>query len=773
MHVLKMSNQSSALSFNIASSPLPPSRKRLSYRRAYYHLVNIEEHPEILPLAYDEVERRFEGAKIDLSAHSKPRNDSADIADCLTKLIQFLAGQRDTLGEIGSPAAGDVDRPRSFHYFVQYTPTALVDGCWLQNGSRVSTAHTKTGAALAGLYQHQVRGFVADPARHFVADYRAVSSRLRAKPSDVSSYSFAECTDFAEKNFALPIFLLSIAQFPRTFLAEIVGLNLVWQFLDLSALGPRLLRHVCEAFELPPLDDGLLDPAYFETGREMALASAFTLLQSAAAGAFDQTWTGLLRGVAAGIEAVTEWFDAARGSAPSGAADPRRQMIELLRQKAPHARGYHGGRTLGSHRIDDYFDPDNFDGEALLDALSRSPWVKRGKSEKSALLGRLIDFGGPMTGVFSPAEQQVIRNWIDSLPSDDIKPDSHRPAVSGKPQLHSVSIPQEEIQLEGRCWESSDVQRRSKLLYGKCSLRDLYHHLVNIEFYPDVLPVAERYAGIRLERSMASLWNGERPIPSRRYDPAALEQWVYAKHREQVDSYRPPNDRPGVSREAFIEANVQLAPLILIDGSWLQGIASSALIHTAVGRMLFHVFVEETGEGRAEQHHANIYRNLLEAMGVYAPPVDSKEFAHWDRLQDESFEVPTFWLSISYFPRHFLPEILGMNLAVELAGVGGPYMEARDTLRRFRYPTLFVDVHNAADNVTEGHAALAMNAIKLYLDEVAERDGPHNVDRIWHRVWSGVRSTLPQIGQARLIAHRIKQRVFAEDPKLVPLIFPS
>ena len=51
-------------------------------------------------------------------------------------------------------------------------------------------------------------------------------------------------------------------------------------------------------------------------------------------------------------------------------------------------------------------------------------------------------------------------------------------------------------------------------------------------------------------------------------------------------------------------------------------------------------------------------------------------------------------------------------------------MEARDTLRRFRYPTLFVDVHNAADNVTAGHSAWAMNTIKRYMDEVAERDGP-------------------------------------------------
>jgi hypothetical protein len=119
-----------------------------------------------------------------------------------------------------------------------------------------------------------------------------------------------------------------------------------------------------------------------------------------------------------------------------------------------------------------------------------------------------------------------------------------------------------------------------------------------------------------------------------------------------------------------------------------------------------------------------------------------------------------------------MPEILGLNLAVELAGLGGPYMEARDTLRVFRYPTIFVELHNAADNITSGHSGWAVRAIKRYMVEVAEREGPHNVDQVWYRVWSGVRLTLPQIGRFRLLAHRAKRRLFGHDPRFVPLIFP-
>ena len=104
--------------------------------------------------------------------------------------------------------------------------------------------------------------------------------------------------------------------------------------------------------------------------------------------------------------------------------------------------------------------------------------------------------------------------------------------------------------------------------------------------------------------------------------------------------------------------------------------------------------------------------------------------------------------------------------------MAGLYLEARDTLRHFGFPSTFVDLHNAADNVSDGHAAWSMNAIKRYLEEVATREGPHNVDYVWRRVWSGVRATLPQIGALRLMTHRIRARLFGvpEEPR-VPLIF--
>lgn len=774
MLVTEVNRDSLTPSFVEDDSSHPPVPTQLSYRRAFYHLVNVEEHPEVLPLAYDIIGTRLANAPRGPADGISAPTKSSDVGTPLAELLERLSGLRQRFAHPWRHSSEDLTRRQVLHYYMQYMPMAFVDGCWLQCGLRVATAHTQLGASLTGLYQHQVRAFVADPGRHFVADYRAVYERLGSPLEEVSSYSFAERPDLRAQSFALPIFLLGVTQFTRSFPAEILGINLVWQFLDLSAFGPDLIRDTCKAYELPALGEDLNDPEHLEKGREMAHEAVVGYLQQYDGAGIADAWTGLLRGVSAGVDAWTEWFERTKSAAPSGPPDPRQEMIDMLWRKAPHARGYHAEKRLGTDRIDDLFDTSTFDGAAFLDALAESPLVRTGRSGKSQLLSRLIGFGGPMLAVFSPIEQRIIQSWIDTLPPRDATPESAATETNEDGEQETLQPTKtDEPCVEGRSWTATDFRRRSDRLYGKINVRELYHYLVNVEFYPDILPMAERFAHDRLERSMAMLWKGERPIPSRRYDPEALERWVNKKHREQVDSYRPPDVRPEAPKEAFIEATVQLAPLILIDGGWLQGMASPSLIHTAVGRMLFHVLVEELGEGKPEEHHANVYRDLLKAMGEEAPPVDTWEFARWTRLLDSSFDVPALWLTISCFPRHFLPEILGLNLAVELAGVGGPYMEARDTLRRFRYPTLFVDVHNAADNVSVGHAAWAMNAIKRYMDEVADRDGPHNVDRAWHRVWAGVRATLPQIGRARLVAHRIRKRFFGEDPTLVPLIFPS
>ena len=758
-------------SFN-HDGPNEPEPMKLTMRRAYNLLVNVEEHPEIIPFAFDVVAQQFEITGDDLR-ELRPMGHRAEWKLQALALTQTISKRRKDPTPHFDSVLLDQGRREVMHFYQQYMPMALVDGCWLQTAGRVPTAHTRIGAAITGLYQHQLRAFVADPGRHFVNDYKRAFARIAGDIEEVSTRSFSERSEFFDESLELPVVMLSLAQFARSRVPEIVGANLAWTLLQIPSFGLQLISKFCAAFGMPKLNSDLNEPSYLEKGTELALRAAEILMEEAGAGQKENVWSSLLAGAEAVIRLWEEWLVATQRSAPPRPPDPRQEMINLLWRKAPYAQGYHGKRSLGDKLIDDHLDAETFDGPELLSALTNSPWVRPGQADRSPLLNQLIGFGGPMHGVFNALEQQTIRQWINSLPLRE----GGQPAAKVEPgQVMQESRMKPEIParkvLEGRLWHPNHIRLRSNAVYGKCSVRELYHHLVNVEFYPDILPIAEQFVRDRLERSMASILTRERPIPSRRYDPTALDRWVDEKHRSQVDAYCPPSERPQVSREAFIEATVQLAPLILIDGAWLQGMASPATIHTTVGRMLFHVFFEEIGEGNSCKHHANIYRELLGAMGINAPAIESREFIEWDRLDAQSFEIPVLWLAISCFPRHFMPEILGLNLAVELAGVGAPYMEARDTLRKFGYPTLFVDVHNAADNVTAGHSAWALNAIKRYMDELAERSGPHSLDETWHRVWSGVRLTLPQIGRFKLFGHRVTRRFLATDQRFVPLIFP-
>lgn len=743
------------LSFESGDPSLDPSPRPIGTRSAYYYLVNIDEYPEMLPLAQQVVAEHIQALRgqseslpADLASF---KNDAATLPQVLDNLRELST----TNSKPWDDGKEEWAKARVLHYFTQFTPTALVDACWMRCAPRVPTAHTEVASRLTRLYAHAVRVRTEDPGRHFIHGYRELFQRLASPLQGVTSRSFVERSDLLDFGFELPVLLLSIGQFPRSYLPELLGLNLSWHYLDNASFGPAVIRDTCVLHSLPLLGDDLGGLEHAEQGRTFALEAAEVYLRDRSGACREESWRRLWCGLAMGTLAWGRWLAEARDSTPRGAPDPRSEMIELMRRKAPHAHGYHTEKRIGADRIDNHLNPDRFDPSAVLDHLAGSPFIVPGKPDESAFVQGLVQFGGPMIAIFSAEELETVRSWISSL-----SPSTDPPAKEVTEPAPGLVQSEENHHPVRRTWSSAVFSRRSRQRYAGCTIRELYYHLVNVEFFPDVLPVAKRFAQDWLERTAATNRGGVRPLPCPHYDQDTLQNWVYAKHRQQVDSYRPWDGAPRVSKEAFIDATAQLAPLILLDGSWIQGVTNAGMIHTSIGGKLFHIFYEEVGLGDAAGHHANIYRELLSAMGVTQASFDSMDFALSTDFRNSSFDVPVLWLCLSYFPRHFLPEILGLNMAVELAGLGGPYLEARDTLRHFGFPSTFVDLHNAADNVSVGHAAWALDAIQTYMDEVAAREGPHNLDLAWRRVWTGIRSTLPRCSRVRLIAHRVARRLF-------------
>ncbi len=276
-------------------------------------------------------------------------------------------------------------------------------------------------------------------------------------------------------------------------------------------------------------------------------------------------------------------------------------------------------------------------------------------------------------------------------------------------------------------------------------LRQLYHQLLHIEEHPEARPAALGYAHASLDYALENLPQAANDdhAPPEHYAPGVVEAWVERRHAREMETYVPSNanEAPPYSKEELVESCVQLAPALFIDGAWVQGVGRLRLgAEGETGRRLFKVFYDEAGCGSVQNHHGNVYRALLRQMEAEPPAFDSADFARWPRFQEMSFHAPVLWMSLSEFPQRFLPETRGLNLAIELAGVGGAYKTGSDAMRYYGFNPHFLELHEEADDVDDGHTAWSLGALTRHLEHVAATGSDADVQAVWRRVRTGLRA---------------------------------
>jgi hypothetical protein len=277
--------------------------------------------------------------------------------------------------------------------------------------------------------------------------------------------------------------------------------------------------------------------------------------------------------------------------------------------------------------------------------------------------------------------------------------------------------------------------------HAPSNLRELYFVLQGRALAPRTQRLAIDYATRWLARARRSLDRSERGLPVV-WRVGALHAWLLDQHDRHGLEFERSDPANMPSRDAVIDSTLQLAPLTLIDGSWLQGFSDWRLAASQVGFALFQTYWDELGNGRHALNHPKIYRDGLREMGIELPPTGTRAFAHDARLRDESFRLPVYWLCLDKLPRTFMPEILGMNLAMELSGVGGSYRSARRFLKHYGYGTRFVDIHNTIDNVSTGHSAWAVDSIDAFMRQTAFAS-PTTMKACWQRIRVGYESLAP------------------------------
>ncbi|MFD0306428.1 iron-containing redox enzyme family protein [Streptomyces sp. NPDC127119] len=613
-------------------------------------------------------------------------------------------------------------------------PLAVQDGAWLQWLTSPGRADTESALALLAVFASDVgvgrprasRGsaYVSLLRDAGLAEYAVPASRLSLDRR------------IADRNFYLPALLLAMSRLPDDFLPEILGADLC-----LHAAGI-----------LPPLTAMRASSGDDSRGTETSAGSCEDTRQTTSEAA-DRRWetvrscsvshTQETDRVADGFSwawgALRRWNHAVYEDLERS-RDPAYAMAELLRARAGEGSVYHHRYRLSGRPLSDWLLECQDDPTDFLNALAASDLVRPGHARRSRLVNGLVLQRGPMFRIFSPQDLAVIRRWIDSLPAES-DPYSASEVAAPAP---SCPVPPS---LRPR------VQRPTAEGPAPTDLRSAYHLLQHRRQTPALRRYTADYVRGWLGRARHGIDRDPRALP-RTWPAVGLRPWLSDQHHRHNLEWESELDTPLPSRDELIDSTVQLAPLTLIDGAWLQGFTDYELASSEHGCFLFETYWDELGNGVTSLNHPLIYRQVLAGMGVELPATASEEFARWPGFDERSFALPVYWLCVGRYPQTFLPEVLGLNLAMELSGVGGGYRRAHTALRKYGFSTRFVDIHNTIDNVATGHSAWAADALDAYLASVLKTHGTEAQAAAWQRARTGFRSLDPPGGWAARRAGR-------------------
>ncbi|MBJ7263141.1 MAG: iron-containing redox enzyme family protein [Burkholderiaceae bacterium] len=505
-------------------------------------------------------------------------------------------------------------------------------------------------------------------------------------------------------NFAAPLTVLGY--FPESLAGEILGVNLYLRQCGL----------------LPPLEfvanDDSLAKQYLDLARDPGGSStdllelAETAVREFLGDADEAKYTAVRQGYF-WARRQAETMNQAMLAVLERWVDPREAAQHFVNRRRLDACQYHEKVRLNDVPMQSLLEDD--DPLLFLDHLAASAYVRAGKPESSLLLTGLISPRGKMFRIFNRDDITILHRWILGLPYADAP-------------LHPAAYHMWKD--DGALAETIDDGVEAQTLMTNTDARQAYLRLLHEELTSAEETYAKQYVVRWLARAARSVARGNCPLPEK-WAPDVLYQWLKCQHQASNKTFEQEYDLP--SHESVVADILSLAPLTMIDGAWLAGFAHPAVACSVHGCRLFETFFDELGNGIEGQNHPVIYRNLLREIHGDLPATVDPGYANASCFSDKDFELPVFWLAIGRYPLTYCPEILGLNLAMELSGVGGGYRRTHKALIAYGYPTMFVDLHNSIDNISSGHTAWAAASLDAYLSTFSRSDSA----AVWARVRTG------------------------------------
>ncbi|MEU6917445.1 iron-containing redox enzyme family protein [Streptomyces olindensis] len=641
-------------------------------------------------------------------AAAEPEAAAAIIAAQVAEVRAELAGTADALGRPDPEPREAVVRQRA--------PLALLGGCWLDH---VSQPATQPSVIVNRLFTHHLTLRGPGNGKRGLAHLR----RQALETEGVHLPSIA-AVDFLDKARARPLtalhgcFYLALSRLPANFLPEVVGVHYAF-----FALGTDDLL----TGTAPPLSEQRLREALVaylalagpDERRRLRAAVRLTL-------DLEREHTAMLTELAsfrAGLSVEAK-------------------VAEIIARHAPLAGTQHGGVRVGDRLLSDIFGASGpARGEATAPGLAAfltefrdSRYLRpTGSGDGGCRFTDAMRFGGPMFGIFDEREAATFRAWATRVHAGE------RP---------EIEIPPDTVGDEQAARWSTALARSAPadVVVAEADPRDhraLFHRLVNIENFPNTLPLAAERAEQCFQDAEILFVHGSggRYTDATWFDysPQALYERAERIYWEKlVEPYRPLEEIPDRDEVLFRQSTYYLT--YLIDGAWLHRLATLGHDERESDGMLFSIYADEMGNGDLRKNHITLTHRVLASAGIELPHIRDEAFMEQDELPDDLYGFALQQLCMCLFPDRFYNEILGYNLAIEMFGSGEMRLHEIQKLRHHGIDTCYEQAHLTIDNFSAGHAKQAADIIVSHLDGVRRTLGEAAVAAEWRRVWRGYAS---------------------------------
>ncbi|MCH7230949.1 iron-containing redox enzyme family protein [Glycomyces sp. L485] len=631
-----------------------------------------------------------------------PGHAEADPAELVLHRREALQARIDR--HRGGPAWNGLVRQRA--------PLALIAGSWLD---MVSQPATEPAVIVNRLSAHRLAlkgdGVVTDSLE---------AARRRALEAAGIHLPALRAADFTHRSETRPLtavhtaFYAALSLVSATRLPEVIGVHCAYFLLGVD-------DHVLGGEAAIPETDLL---AVFDQYRLLCDGSATG----------EDDWNRLQRAVTTVLALEEEHLDMADEFASwieHLSIDDK--VAAIIARHMPFAGKQHRQVKVGGRLLTDWFaDPVRTDLAAFLDALGSSRQVSP-RADGTVRFMEAIKFGGPMFGIFDAEEAATFAEWVD--------------AVNAGERCEITLSPNEAGDAAARRWHDRIAAgpAAERIVFepsGGLDDRELFYRLVNVEQFPNVLPMARERAEQGLtEAEILFEHGGDGRYTDAswfEYTPKALLERAEAIYwRKLVEPYRRLEEVPG--RDEVVFGQKLTAFGSMVDGAWAHRIGGLGRYDRRADGMLLGIYADEMGRGDVAKNHITLIRRVLESMGVRLPHIRSEQFKDQAELPD-IYAFPIHQLSLALFPDSLYDEIVGYNLGIEMLGLGEMRLHEIQKLRRWGFDTVYEEAHLTIDNFSSGHARQSVDLVNVHLDDIARHSGEEEVRRRWRRVWRGYAS---------------------------------